>query len=143
MACICVTDHAEARVEVKVVSNRCVHVLSSSLIVEVLFLEMEPPTKRRIHRPCFQDSWKTGRPWLVYDMETKKMTCSWCDALPWQSCQLWPRGECLDNRRRREIEGGLTGSYYNDIVGLRRCRKLIFFRQRRVTTAASTRAELS
>ena len=78
MACICVTDHAEARVEVKVVSNRCVHVLSSSLIVEVLFLEMEPPAKRRIHRPCFQDSWKTGRPWLVYDMETKKMTCSWC-----------------------------------------------------------------
>ena len=46
---VCVTDHAEARVEVKVVSNRCVHVLSSSLIVEVLFLEMEPPAKRQIH----------------------------------------------------------------------------------------------
>ena len=40
---------------------RCVHLLNSSLMVEVLFLEMEPPAKRRIHRPCFQDSRKTGR----------------------------------------------------------------------------------
>ena len=49
MACTCMCD------------GSCRGPRSSSLIVKVLFLEMEPPAKRRIHRPCFQDSWKTGR----------------------------------------------------------------------------------
>ena len=82
------TDHAEVRVEVKVVSIPCVHVLSSSLIVEVLFLEMEPPAKRRIHKPCMLSGLLENRSSMacLRHGDEKEDLLLVCDALPWQSC---------------------------------------------------------
>ncbi len=39
----------------------------------------EPPAKKkRVH--VFQDAWKKGRQWLVYNPQTKEMSCSICQA---------------------------------------------------------------
>ena len=39
--------------------------------------EREPLAERkRIHK--LQETWKKGRPWLLYDEKEKHMTCAWC-----------------------------------------------------------------
>ena len=38
---------------------------------------MEPPKKKvRVH--TFQETWKKGRPWLLFNVEEKAMTCEYC-----------------------------------------------------------------